>query len=136
MPRQPRRADAKELQRARGCRMRAARKYRPDRVDLLLVAEAPPEALDRYFYFSDVVTQDSLFRYVCRGVLGKEPSRAAKRPLLEELRERGVLLIDLQPEPFDDRPLQAMVPALLRRVQKLDPDWIVLIKVDVFDAAY
>jgi hypothetical protein len=43
-------------------RARAARRYRPEKVDLLLVAEAPPSALDRYFYFEDVSEQDSLFR--------------------------------------------------------------------------
>jgi hypothetical protein len=124
------------LRRARDRRRRAARRYRPARVDLLLVAEAPPEAIDRYFYFPEVVTQDSLFRYVCRAVLGKEPTRAGKRLLLDELRERSVFLVDLQPEPFDERPLRAMVPALVKYVQKLNPGWIVLIKADVFDVAY
>jgi hypothetical protein len=38
-------------------------------VELLLVAEAPPSALDRYFYFEDVPVQDSLFRYVARAIL-------------------------------------------------------------------
>jgi hypothetical protein len=32
----------------------AARRYRPERIDLLLVAEAPPPADDRYFYFEHV----------------------------------------------------------------------------------
>jgi hypothetical protein len=43
--------DARE---ARKRREEAAARYRPDSVDLLLVAEAPPSALDRYFYFEDV----------------------------------------------------------------------------------
>jgi hypothetical protein len=38
-------------------------------VRLLLVAEAPPAALDRYFYFEDVPRHDSLFRYVARAIL-------------------------------------------------------------------
>ena len=49
----------------------AAAKYRPEQVQLLLVAEAPPAALNRYFYFEDVRDQDSLFRHVVRSVAGR-----------------------------------------------------------------
>jgi hypothetical protein len=42
------------------------------------VAEAPPSALDRYFYFADVRDQDRLFRYVVETVLGATPSRSHK----------------------------------------------------------
>src|SRR5205823_6407163 len=49
---------------ARARRRQAAERYRPDVVDLLLVAEAPPSAPDRFFYFEHVTTHDSLFRYV------------------------------------------------------------------------
>src|SRR3954467_13749513 len=65
-------------------RRRAAERYEPDVVDLLLVAEAPPSALDRFFYFEHVTTHDSLFRYVVRGILGETPSRD-KAPYLDEL---------------------------------------------------
>jgi hypothetical protein len=37
----------------------AARRYRPETIQLLLIAEAPPSALDRYFYFEDVPDHDS-----------------------------------------------------------------------------
>jgi hypothetical protein len=86
---------------ARRRRERAARKYQPGAVKLLLVAEAPPSALDRYFYFGDVTTQDSLFRYVARAILRTEPMRSNKAELLARLRERGVFLIDLKLEPVD-----------------------------------
>ena len=39
-------------------RRRAAARYRPPEIDLLLVGEAPPEALDRYFYFTGVREHD------------------------------------------------------------------------------
>src|SRR4051812_14141622 len=71
-------------------RRQAAAQFRPAAVDLLLVAEAPPSSLDRYFYFTGVSAQDSLFRYVCRVLLGEEPSREKKEPLLRNLCERGV----------------------------------------------
>ena len=62
-PRGAQQPEAKGADAARRRRDRAARKYRPKQVELLLVAEAPPAALDRYFYFEDVREQDSLFRY-------------------------------------------------------------------------
>lgn len=66
--------------RARRRRDQAAKKYRPASVRLLLVPEAPPSALDRYFYFATVATQDSLFRYVTRAILKVEPTRANRTP--------------------------------------------------------
>ena len=61
---------------ARRRREQAAAKYRPEVVELLLIAEAPPSALDRYFYFDGVTRHDSLFGHVARAVLGIEPSRS------------------------------------------------------------
>jgi hypothetical protein len=117
-------------------RREAAAQYRPQEIALLLVAEAPPNSLDRYFYFPDVREHDNLFRYVCRVVLGREPSRGGKRELLEELRDRGIFLIDLKETPVDGTPLSTYVPALVERCRELVPRRIVLIKVTVYDAAY
>jgi hypothetical protein len=121
---------------ARERRRTAAERYRPSEIRLLLVAEAPPAALDRYFYFPDVTTQDSLFRYVARAVLGWEPTRQNKRELLEALKGRGVFLIDLQEEPRDGTPLGRYVPWLIERCRTLRPTRIILIKATVYDAAY
>ena len=122
---------------ARRRRAAAARRWRPDRINLLLVAEAPPSALDRYFYFEDVPTHDSLFRHVVEAVLGEKPTRD-KAPYLDELRTQGVFLIDLSVDPFDDRreAIPRCVPDLLRRVRDLNPARIVLIGAAVYDAAY
>lgn len=125
-----------ERRRARARRERAARLFKPETIDLLLVAEAPPSALDRYFYFLDVREQDSLFRYVCQALLNRKPTRESKPDLLAELRDHGVCLIDLQEEPRDGTPLSEFVPELVERCERLDPRWIVLIKATVFDAAY
>jgi hypothetical protein len=129
-------ASAASQDEARRRRARAAIKYKPDQVKLLLVAEAPPAALDRYFYFEDVRTQDSLFRYVARSIVGVEPTRENKRELLERLRDRGVFLIDLSEDPVDGSPLSNSVADLVRRAQRLKPDKIVLIKASVYDAAF
>lgn len=125
---------------AEGARRRrgsAARRWRPDRVELLFVAEAPPSALDRYFYFEDVPAHDSLFRYVVEAVLGEKPTRD-KAPYLDALRERGVFLIDLSVDPFSDHreAIPRCVPALVHRVRALRPASVVLVGAAVYDAAY
>lgn len=130
----PRDEPAAEVRRRRAA---AAELYRPAQVRLLLVAQAPPDAHDRYFYFPDVSTQDSLFRSVAQAILPNcEPTRSNKAAVLTELRERGVYLIDLKPDPVDGSPLAPYVPALLARIAELEPERIILIKADVFDAAY
>jgi hypothetical protein len=118
-------------------RRKAARRFKPSSIKLLLVAEAPPSALDRYFYFPTVGTQDSLFRYVARLVLGREPTRANKPELLGALSDAAVFLIDLCEEPIRDRAdLRACVPGLIARVAKLKPRHVILVKATVFDLAY
>lgn len=39
----------------------ARNKYKPSHIKILLIAEAPPNNLDRYFYYEDVKSHDSLF---------------------------------------------------------------------------
>ena len=121
---------------ARLRRKKAAARHQPPQIELLLVAEAPPRELDRYFYFEHVPTQDSLFRYISRCLLEAEPTRGNKRELLEQLKGRGVFLIDLQEDPRDKTPLAEFVPGLVERCRKLAPTRIVLIKATVFDAAH
>ena len=100
---------------------------------MLLVAEAPPAALDRYFYFEDVPQRDSLFRYVARSILKTGPTRTNKADLLARLRDKGVFLIDLKRDPVDGESLATEVPDLLQRVQRLDPHQIIVIKASVYD---
>ncbi len=121
--------------RARAPRQQAAEKYRPDDVRLLLVAEAPPASLDRYFYFDDVRQQDSLFRYVVQAVLTEAPTRTAKATQLMHLRNRGAFLIDLKPDPkLGDEPLDPYVPDLVARAVAQDPKHVITIKANVCDS--
>jgi hypothetical protein len=122
---------------ARDRRRRAAARYRPDVIDLLLVAEAPPSALDRYFYFEDVLMHDSLFRHVVQGVLGETPTRD-KAPYLDELRDRGVFLVHVSEDPFRawrDVPPEC-IAALAEKCAALRPQRIVLIGAGTYDHAY
>jgi hypothetical protein len=121
---------------ARLRRERAAAAFRPARIRTLLVAEAPPSALDRYFYFVDVDIHDSLFRHVVEATFGERPSRD-KLPWLDELKAAGYFLVDLSPDPFDDpHVLPPLLPALVRRCRQLDPERIVLVGARLYDVAY
>jgi len=118
------------------CRREAAERYRPQRVRLLIVAHAPPQRIERYFYFETVREKDDLFRYVVKGLFGVFPERPDKVNWLGRLRDSGAFLIDLLEQPYDGSALGQHVPDLIERVRRLDPEHVVLIKVDVFDAAY
>jgi hypothetical protein len=121
---------------ARRRRAEAAARHRPARVDTLLVAEAPPSALDRYFYFEDVNEHDSLFRHVVQAVLGEKPGRD-KAPWLDELRERGWFLVHLSEDPFHDRAvLPPLVPDLVARCEELRPRRILLVGAPLYDLLY
>jgi hypothetical protein len=125
-----------ERQRARRLRDRWARRYRPTAIDLLIVGEAPPETLDRYFYFPKVKTQDALFQNVVRAVLRIEPNRGTKHELLGQLRDAGVFLIDVSLEPLNERPLAPHIAGLIRRARRLKPRRIVLAKANVHDDVF
>lgn len=117
---------------ARRRRMAAAAKYKPETVELLLIAEAPPSSLDRYFYFEHVSDHDNLFRHVVRAVLAIEPSRSHKRHQLRELASRGVFLIDLKPDPKEPGgTLEGDVPDLVARAVVLNPRHVITIKANV-----
>ena len=119
---------------ARRRRREAADRYRPDFVRLLLIAEAPPSDLERYFYFEHICKQDNLFRYVVQTVLDEPPARAAKAAQLARLREAGVFLIDLKTDPkVTDEPLDAHVPELVARAIALKPNHVITIKANVCD---
>ena len=120
-------------------RQNAAAKYRPAKVKLLLVAEAPPCTAVRYFYFEDLDKHDWLFRYVWEAVKGNKPDRSRKAEHLASLRDAGVFMIELhedsisQPSLADLRP---KVAGFVERCRALKPGHIILIKSSVYDAAY
>lgn len=122
---------------ARRRRERWARRFRPAEIDLLVVAEAPPSELDRYFYFPDVLRQDSLFRELAELMVRRVPTRENKAELLGALCSAGVFLVDLSLEPIKrGEGLSPRVPGLVRRVRRLGPRSVILVKVTVYDAAF
>ncbi|MBX3381328.1 MAG: hypothetical protein KF805_14630 [Phycisphaeraceae bacterium] len=123
-------------------RAKAAAEYRPRKVRLLLVAEAPPCDTSRYFYFSDVPNHDWLYVYVCRGFFGGveiADLRARKGEYLGALRDNGVWMIDVAQDGMKNptlTQLKPLVAALVARCKAIKPEAIVLIKSSVYDAAF
>ena len=120
-------------------RRAAAAKYTPRSVKLLLVAEAPPCDVDRYFYFEDVDAHDWLFRYVYEGVTGEKPTREQKAAHLARLRDAGIFLIDLHEENVSQPTaavLTPLVPGLIDRCKALKPRHVAFIKSIVHDVAF
>jgi hypothetical protein len=126
----------------------ARNKYKPHHIRTLIIAEAPPCALDRYFYFEDVKTQDSLFLEIM-GIIYpemKEKYVKAKRPtnmkqeMLEAFKADGYWLADLCniPTSIVDGPfaddVESLIAGLEKDIKKDTP--IILIKSNVYDLAF
>ncbi len=124
---------------------KARNRFKPAQISILLIAEAPPDSLDRYFYFEDVKKQDSLFLEIT-GLLYPEQKQRylasgrdtiLKRELLESFREDGYWLLDVSEVPLSllGDSLESCVPFLLQRLEKhIDKSTpIILIKASVYD---
>lgn len=83
----------------------ARKKYKPDNVKYLLIAEAPPDA-DRFFYFENVKDKDSLFLEMMKVLYlgdkkGLAPyARLHKQELLEKFKNDGFYLEDSVSHPI------------------------------------
>ena len=123
-------------------RTKAATEFRPEKVRLLLVAEAPPCDTSRYFYFDDVPNHDWLYVYVCRGLFGGveiADLRARKKEYLGALCAGGVFMIDVAPAGMSGPTLTQLRPLLadvVARCVAIRAEAIVLIKSSVYDVAF
>ena len=86
---------------------RARKKYQPDVVRWLLVAESPPElGSRRFFYFDDVAGGDSLFWQTIKTLYPTDcdptvsPPREKKREFLRRFYDDGFYLLDAVEEPI------------------------------------
>jgi hypothetical protein len=116
-------------------RDQAAQKFRPKRIKLLLVGEAPSS--DERFFYSETPGSDiDLFTQVCEVVFEATPS-GDRTPYLKELRRRGVFAVDLKPDaPRRGDPLGPYVGPFLINLGVLGPDKIVFMDPEAYDAAY
>jgi hypothetical protein len=137
-------------------REKARKDYKPDKIRWLLVAEAPPEALDRFFYFEDVRDKDCLFIETMHALyctdypdifLGEKQDipklRRNKAKFLKRFKQDGFYLIDALDHPIpqaaSDRESREMIkknyPHLLDKIKSLvSPETkVILIKSSVYD---
>ena len=78
----------------------ARRKYLPEKVTMLLVGEAPPDALDRFFYYENVKEKDYLFIGVMEVLESKDVINQykilrlekEKKQMLENFQSKGYYL--------------------------------------------
>lgn len=121
-------------------------RWKPNRVKLLMIAESAPDdggkiSLRRFFY-ADRLGADNLFRGVVAAMydISKDDlKRTGKQPLLERLRDDGFFLIDLAPHPVNalsgaarKRALLQAVPGCVERAAALEPEGVVVVKVDLY----
>jgi hypothetical protein len=124
---------------------RAARDtYRPNKVELLWIAESPPTS-GSYFYFPKTTGKDHLFRETMRAV-GIWPLKEVmkkgldKRPLLQSFRSKGFFLIDTCAHPVDKLKDKERKHAILEGtsgvvelVSELNPNGIIIVKSNIYD---
>ena len=107
--------------------------YRPDRVEVLLVGESPPDSDGgevRFFYSPVLSRYDNLYRGVAQAVYGTDPSFQLhdKASTLKRLQADGYCLIDATETPINRssssvrrKALRAAVPSLVERCLAADP---------------
>ena len=127
---------------------KARQKYKPEIVKYLLVAEAPPDSLDRFFYYDNVRQHDYLFLGVAEALyprlkeqfLLSGRSSEMKNTILQTFKKDGIYLLDLSELPLSllDTDLQLQLPTLVDKIHSVanDNTQIILIKANVYDTAF
>lgn len=93
-------------------RRRARERYKPTKLAVLFIAEAPPSSSSRYFYFDDVPDHDGLFVELLKAVYGDDfrsyvgnRRPAEKSSWLSRLQDDGFWLLDSTDKPLDGAPV-------------------------------
>jgi hypothetical protein len=126
----------------------ARNRYRPEHIRTLIIAEAPPCALDRFFYFEDVKRQDSLFLEIMGVLYPAQKERylssgrqsVLKAELLEQFSSDGFWMLDLCDIPTSIIPgpttqdAENLLRLLEQYITKDAP--VILVKANVYDLCY
>lgn len=127
---------------------KARQKYKPEIVKYLLVAEAPPDSLERFFYYDNVRQHDYLFLGVAEALyprlkeqfLLSGRSSEVKNAILQTFKKDGFYLLDLSELPLSllDTDLQSQLPTLVDKISSVADEntHIILIKATVYDTAF
>jgi hypothetical protein len=128
-------------------------KYKPDHVRYLLIAQAPPYSIDRFFYYEDVRKHDHLFLGITQTLfpqlkddflkfrkIDREKSTHIKRLILKKFQKKEFYLIDLLELPLSRMKgsLKSQVPILIQKLKTVinQDTKIILIKADVYNIAF
>ena len=108
------------------------RRFQPEQISLVIVAESPPVS-GRYFYDTTGKVGEPLFAAI---MLQAGIVTASKEDGLRQLQAKGWLLVDATYQPVDKRPdrddvILADYPQLRDDLAALAPERIVLIKANV-----
>jgi hypothetical protein len=126
----------------------ARQKYKPEIVKFLLIAEAPPDSLERFFYYENVRQHDYLFLGVAEAIyptlkeqfLVSQRSSEIKNTILQSLQQDGFYLLDLSELPLShlENDLKSQLPTLVEKINSLADEntQIILIKANVYDIAF
>lgn len=126
----------------------ARKKYKPERIKFLLVAEAPPDSIERFFYYENVNTQDSLFTQITQNLypelkdkyIKNGRSTELKSEMLDQFKSEGFYLLDLSELPISltKGNLKHQLPILDEKIKSIinSETKIILIKANVYDIAY
>ena len=126
----------------------AAKRYRPkDHTRVLFVAEAPPNSIDRYFYFEEVKRDDWLWialmkcLYPARWSTAQQ-ERRNKKEWLSRFQMDGFQVIDSLKTPVSGTQAQRALAIRLNadqlvvEIRSINPTKIVLIKNTVYRALF
>ena len=123
---------------------RARRKYRPDKIRFLLIAESPPSS-GGFFYFATTIGKDHLFRETMKALEfwpHNQPMQRGvdKRSMLRRFQSMGFYLLDTCVSPVDKmRPddrretVLTQTPRLIKDVISADPSHIFIVKSSIFN---
>ena len=132
----------------------ARRKYKPSLIRYLLIAETPPKSdSKRFFYFENVMEQDSLFLETMKVLYSEETEnidviniRKNKSYFLNRFQNDGYYLIDSLEKPFEDKYsstqkinlIKSGLPNLLMRIKSIlnNQTKVILISATVYKANY
>ena len=128
--------------------------YLPSKIKVLFVAEAKPDAADRFFYYDKVTTRDYLYLHMMYALYGKTHDdmqylRAHKAEFLSRFKQDGYYLVDAVDEisasmssPKRTKAIKANAANKIAEIRELlsthgdQNTKVVLIKATVFDGLY
>ncbi len=122
-------------------RQQATQQYRPDPVRVLFVAESPPAAPDRHFYFTNVPRVDTLWAELTRALYPADfgetrLERRHKQEWLHMFQQAGYWMIEAVQDPIDKNRREEQIAANMEYVMQLlheaQPDHVILIAIPVW----